>query len=410
MSALAPAAGGAVAVLRVGVLFLAGLGAAAQFAKFSVLFPAWQAAYPHAGAWLGFLVTLVSLTGLAFGLVAGMLVARIGFRRVLIWALLLGAAISTGQALLLPLPAMMALRAAEGLSHLALVVAAPTLMAQISDDRMRPLAMTLWGTFFGTAFAAYALVGPGLLELGGLAAVQVSHAGWMLAVALLVAWALPADPAPARLPPGRVARPETPMTPGRILRRHGQAYGSPRLNAAALGWLFYTLTFVSVMTVLPPTFPEPAREGLSTIIPLAGIITSLTLGALLLRRVAAVRVTLAGFAVSGALALLLGASGGAGWAALALFAALGLVQSGSFALIPQINESASDRALANGAMAQMGNLGNLVGTPILLAATGVLDLAGMVLFLVLAYGGGLLVHLLAARARARQAGPLAAPG
>lgn len=53
--------------------------------------------------------------------------------------------------------------------------------------------------------------------------------------------------------------------------------------------------------------------------------------------------------------------------ALTLMAVLGLVQSGSFAAVPQLNASINDQALANGAMAQCGNLGNSLGTPLFLS-------------------------------------------
>jgi hypothetical protein len=50
-------------------------------------------------------------------------------------------------------------------------------------------------------------------------------------------------------------------------------------------------------------------------------------------------------------------------------------------------------------MAQTGNIGNLVGTPILLAAMGIAGLSGVVLFLLLAYVGGLLAHIALMRKR-----------
>ena len=153
--------------IRVLALFVTGMGAAAQFGKVSVLFPAWQAAYPQAGVAAGFLVSLVSLMGVLLGLLAGMVVTRVGFRRTLIGGLVMGALLSGLQALMPPLPVMLGLRAIEGLAHLAIVVAAPTLLAEITDDRSRPLAMTLWGTYFGVAFAFYAAIGPWVIGAGG---------------------------------------------------------------------------------------------------------------------------------------------------------------------------------------------------------------------------------------------------
>lgn len=52
---------------------------------------------------------------------------------------------------------------------------------------------------------------------------------------------------------------------------------------------------------------------------------------------------------------------------LALFAGLGLVQGASFVAVAEINANVDQRALGYGVMAQIGNLGNLMGTPLLLA-------------------------------------------
>ena len=87
-------------------LWGAGLGAAAQYGKVSVIFDLLPEAYPEAGAALGFVVSLVGFIGILFGVAAGLLVARIRYRRALLSALWLGAAVSLTQALLPPLPWM----------------------------------------------------------------------------------------------------------------------------------------------------------------------------------------------------------------------------------------------------------------------------------------------------------------
>ena len=85
-------------VLLVLVLWATGLGAAAQFAKVSVPFSAFQAAYPSAGTELGFLVSLISLLGIFFGLFAGLIVSRGNPYHLLLGAVLLGALMSVLQA------------------------------------------------------------------------------------------------------------------------------------------------------------------------------------------------------------------------------------------------------------------------------------------------------------------------
>ena len=374
-------------------LYAAGLGAAGQFAKMAVVLPQLGAAYPEAGTLLGFLVSLLSLMGVLLGLVAGMLVARIGFRRTLIWALFIGTAISLLQAVFPPLPVMLALRIAEGATHLAIVVAAPTLIAQIAPDNIRPAALTLWGTFFGVAFALTALLGVPLADSAGLGVLFLTHAGWMALMALALLRLVPADLPLPRSGPRLGLR--------ALLARHVAIYRSPFLSAAAWGWLFYTITFVAILAVWPPLLPARAATLTATLAPLAAIAVSMTLGVLLLRRWPAVRVVILGFAAALATTLLLPLWPQSAVPFIALFAALGLVQGASFAAIPQLNDSAEDRALANGALAQMGNMGNMMGTPLMLAVLQASGETGLTVLVALCYAGALLVHLSLDAARRR---------
>ena len=64
--------------ILVWLLWGAGLGAAAQYGKISVIFDQLPGVYPTAGAALGFAVSLVGAVGIVLGIVAGVFVARIG--------------------------------------------------------------------------------------------------------------------------------------------------------------------------------------------------------------------------------------------------------------------------------------------------------------------------------------------
>lgn len=374
----------------IALLQVAGMSAGAQFAKISVIFPMLRDQWPDGGAGLGFLVSIISLMGVLTGVIAGSYVARLGFRQVLISGLLIGAAMSLFQALLPSLALMLISRAIEGVSHIALVVAIPTLIASLSAERHRPYTMTLWGSYFGVTFALVAWLAPGITT-NGPQLLFVLHGGLMLVLAGLIWWALPQ---------GAIKRRATDVPSfGTILRSHPAIYASPTRAAPALGWLFYTLTFVALLTVLPDLVPPQNRPILGFWMPLAGIIVSLTLGAQLLRRVSAVPIVLLGLAVASAALVLLWMMPGAILPPILVFGGLGLVQGASFAAVPQLNPDPEDQALANGALAQMGNLGNLIGTPILLMVTGVMGLSGAILFALLAYAGCAVVHLDAARRR-----------
>ncbi|MGJ8602723.1 MAG: MFS transporter [Marivita sp.] len=361
-------------------LYLAGLGAAGQFSKLAVSFVTLTEVYAaQSDAVLGLAVSLISLVGLILGLVAGIVVSRIGAKRALVAALALGAVVSFWQATLPAFSWLLASRVLEGASHLLIVVAAPTLIAEATPDRYRPAALTLWSTFFGVAFAVTAGVAPWMMAQGGLPMLLGAHGVWMTLACVAVLVVLP--PAVSE-----TARASAHLS---IVRRHLTAYATPGIAMPALAWLCYTLTFVSVLTALPLLTQGAAPGWLATVAPLVSIAVALTVGVAVLSRRAARPVVVLGFGLCAVVSVGILLVGFTTLTVLLLFAAMALVQSAGFAVVPQINADGPSRALANGALAQMGNLGNLSGTPLLIAVYQGAPVWGPVLFLVLAYGAGI---------------------
>lgn len=374
------------------ILWCAGLGAAAQFGKISVVFDDLRTPYGGAGeAALGLIVSVVGMIGLVFGTTAGLAVARIGPRRAIVAAMALGAAMSAVQALLPPYPVMILARILEGASHLAIVVVGPTLIAGLASEAQRPLAMTLWSSFFGVTYAVLALIAPPLLATGGIPGLFLAHALWMAALAAVLALTLPPDP----------PRP-APGTTG-LLAEHMHIYASPSLAAPALGFCCYTFLYVACLTLLPPETPPQARALMAVGMPLVSIAVSLTLGVWLLSQMSAVRLVQWGYAVAipGFVLLLLG--WGSPWGMVAggfwLSGALGIVQGASFAAIPELNRSAEDRARAAGAIAQLGNLGTTTGTPVLAAVLVGQGVGALVTLALLLCAAGIGAHAVCARRR-----------
>jgi MFS family permease len=366
-------------------LFLSGLGAAAQFGKMSVLYDRLAQDYAGQGAVaLGLVVSVVGLVGLVFGTTAGLLVARMGPRRSILWAMLGGAAISAAQSLLPPFPVLLALRVAEGVSHLAIVVVGPTVIASVASGPRQGLAMALWSSFFGLTYALLALAGPPLMGWGGPQALLLAHAGWMVACAAALALLLPPDP----------PSPAVAGAPG-LLAEHVQIYASPRIAAPALGFVFYTALFVALLTLLPLRFADPLRATVAAAMPLVSILASMTLGVWALRHWAADRLVQTGYAVTALCAIGfwagLGQPGAMAAAAMGLAVGAGLVQGASFAAIPALNPDPADRARAAGALAQMGNLGTVTGTPVLAAMGAAMGPAAIPAFVLPLSVAGLLV-------------------
>jgi MFS transporter, DHA1 family, inner membrane transport protein len=373
-------------------VFCAGLGAAAQFGKISIPFDDFSALYVgHGPVAMGLMVSIVGLVGLVFGTVAGVLIGPFGVRRAMIIALGVAAVTSAAQSVLPPYPAMMALRGIEGASHLAIVVAGPVLMARAATPGTLGLVMALWGSFFGLSFAGLAAIVPGIVAAHGLGGVFQGHALWMAACAVAL-WAL--------LPPD-VAQP--PRGPGGWLARHAVIYASPCMAAPALGFFCYTIIFVALLTLLTPQIPAPQRAMVAFWMPLAAIIVSLTAGVAILRVLTAVQTVQLGFTLAALAAVALWSAWGNGpgmaIAALSLSGAYGLVQGASFAAIAQLNPAPDDRAMAAGALAQMGNLGTVTGTPLLAFLLARSD-AGAVLAFILPFClAGIAIHALQSRRR-----------
>lgn len=372
------------------LIWCAGLGAAAQYGKISVVFYRLADLYPTAGHWLGFTVSMVAVLGIVFGILAGAFVAAVGFRRAIVWALWVGAAMSGLQALDLPFSLFLATRGIEGLSHLGLVVAAPTLIAQISTERHRGAAMTLWGTFFGVSFALLAWFGLPLVERFGVRSLFAAHGVIMAVLALLLRGALRSVPA--------LPREQMPRLSG-LPALHLTIYRSSQMSAPAAGWLFYTICFLSILTVIPPFIAPEWRAFVVGAMPLASIASSMTIGVLLLRYLRAVQVVQLGFLLSAASMVWLMLAPGDPLACIVLAFCMGLIQGASFAAIPQLNPTVSARAYAQGALAQAGNLGNGIGTPLMVGLLAMSGFTGLAVAVTLLFICGYLAHLWLARKR-----------
>ncbi len=376
------------------VIWAAGLGAAAQYGKISVVFHQLPELYPLVGSSISLSVSLVGLMGIVLGIVAGRFVASFGYRRTLVWALWLGAAMSTLQALHLPFGLFLLTRLFEGLSHLGIVVAGPTLMALIAHGKARGVALTIWSTFFGVSFAILNWAGLPLVlafntESAGVLALFAAHGAVMAVLALGLGAAMKSVAVPAR-----VEFPDVRALPA----LHLSIYRSSDKTAAGAGWLFYTCCFVAVLTVLPPFLPDQTRAAIMGAMPLVAIATSMTLGVMLLRVMAAVRVVQLGFMLSACAMVWLWMMPAYWLACLGLAAAFGLVQGASFAVVPQLNGQPQAQAEANGVMSQAGNLGNAIGTPLLVAMIALAGFDGIAITVVLLMIAGCAVHqILAAR-------------
>jgi len=350
----------------IALLWTTGLLAAAQFAKMTLTLGGLADAYPQAPVSL--LVSGVSVVGVLLGAVAGFIVARIGARRAVLVAVVLSAAVSVLQALPLSFAALMATRLVEGVGHLLLVVALPTMMTLLAKPADKGLVMGLWGTFFGVAYALLALVVEDIQAWGGLGAVYGGH-GVLLALILPVLWTL--------MP--QVMTPSAPLP--NIVALHRAIYTTPRYFAPALGHGIYTSIFIALVAFLPAALDA---LWLTPVLPLANLSGTFVSG-FLVTKMSASRLSVLSFTIAGVLFALLGVTGSIALAICALFFT-GVTAGANFAAVPELNQSGEDQARANGAMAQIGNIGTFSGTPLyaLVVGAGLWGLAGVSIAICLA--------------------------
>ena len=326
------------------LVFVIGLNAAAQVIKISLTLHPLSIEFNRSLPEISILVSLVGLISILFGLVTGNIVAAFGARRVMLIALLIGAFTSLLEALLPQFLLMSILRLIEGFSHLALVVAAPAMLARVANDRDRPIAMALWATFFGMAFAIGTVIVPKLLAWGGLQLLFASHGFFLLILTVLLAWRAPYS--------------KKMSLNLKFLSTHFTTYSTPELCTPGLGFVFYTFIYVAFLTFLPDVV---SHQSWQFWLPLLSLTATLLAG-WLARFLNVLTISLTGFSmiVAGGFAVLANFE----LAIWIMFIGLGLVPAAQFAMIPVLNVSEADRAIASGAIAQMGNIGTASGTPV----------------------------------------------
>jgi MFS transporter, AAHS family, 3-hydroxyphenylpropionic acid transporter len=378
---------------RVFTLWGCGIAAAMQFAKIAIAFGELQMHYGVSAASIGWILSTVGMVGLLLGVTMGLIAPRVGYKRLLVGGLVLGALLAGVQTALLPWPLFWLTRVFEGASHLAVVVAAPTLMASAAAPRHRAIAMGLWSTFVGLAFAIAGVFGGPLIGWGGLATLFAVHA-LFLALMAAAAWRfVPSDPPPVAMPsPRRAAALQGLARVPQLLRAHVGIYARWTTALPGLGFLCYTSMAVALLTFLP-------RQGggsqmlLAAALPLMGVAGTFSAGwfaqfwvrPLVLVRLAFALVMLMAVALAGATAI------GQGYTAVALglMYCTGLAGGSAFSLIPVLNPESALQAKANGAVAQLGNLGSTLGPPIFALALESFGVYGLVVAVVACAGCGL---------------------
>ncbi|WP_298333994.1 MFS transporter, partial [Asticcacaulis sp.] len=159
------------------LLWFTGVLAAAALGKFASLSPVISADLKLSRVEAGWLVSLIETGGASLGIIAGLLIARLGSRKALLYGMGLLTAGGLVGALIPGLWTLFAARLIESAGYLMVVIAAPSLIATVARPQDQGAALTLWSTFVPAGFA----IGMGL------SGVLLLFTGWR---AVLVVWAL----------------------------------------------------------------------------------------------------------------------------------------------------------------------------------------------------------------------------
>ncbi|TDR33029.1 MFS transporter [Hydromonas duriensis] len=377
---------------RIFLLWCCGLTASMQFAKVAVVFKDFLTAYAVTPAELGWCLSIVGMVGLIFGVAAGLFAHALGFRRLLLVGLGLGAVLSILQTFMLPYPLFFMTRMLEGLSHLIIIVIAPILITACSAPQHRSITMGLWSTFFGAGFVVASIFAPVLVHQFGVHGVLVVHACLISAMWLAVFVTLHADEteeAAAHLPKLSV-----------LLRQHKEVYSHLNTMMPGLCFMCYTATSVSLMTFIPQFAGEDSL-WLAPLLPLMSMLGTFSAGWLAQSWFTPIRLSTWAFtlvALTGAvfwLCLVLGVR--VAPAALVLMFLGGVSGGSAFALIPYLSHARQFQVRANGALAQLANMGSTIGPPIFASVITALNIHGLMLPLIVFALIGIFISISAGR-------------
>ena len=340
------------------VLWFAGIAAAMQFAKFSVAFDFLKEQYSIAPFWIGLSLSIVGLIGMIFGVTVSIFVPKIGQSRILLISLLLGVVISLVQALNPVFPVLFISRIMEGVSHLGIIVTAPIIMIVVSMKKHHSIVMGLWSSFFGVAFSVTAWIGKPVLELYSGFLLFFIHAVFMAVILVILFFSIKNIHIPGN-DGGTVL----------FIDAHKKVYSNWRTFSPGILFFFHTFMFIALFTFLPGLSGDGQTKNLLHI-----VLPLISIGGTMIAGVASQYFTspsklsviayAALFVLIIAVKLFFNNTLVFAVTSMVLIVFSGIIQGSVFSLIPNISLTTGDQTNANGAVAQLGNLGSTLGPPV----------------------------------------------
>jgi predicted MFS family arabinose efflux permease len=349
-------------ILRVLLLIGSGIVASAQVGKAIISMPLIRDELSLGLDFAGLIVAVFALLGATTGIGAGVVVGRLGVRRSLVGGMV---AVAVGNAIGAGAPdeyVLLAARIIEGIGFFGIVLAIPTMLAQLVRRDMRDTAMAIWSAYMPAGIMLMLLAGS-LLPLIGWRAFWFANAFAASVCAALLAVYAPALPVAPRQAAGRFFG-----EVAAVLRR-------PRCLVLAFAFFAYSCQIFALSFALPLLLTSVHQVSLAAASLLSALVLAVSTAGhvssgFLLRAgvpiwtniaVAFLFFALSGFAIYGGA---LAAQGTSLAAALALGIG-GLAPGAIYAAVPRAAPAPSAVPPTIGLVQQASNLGQFAGPLIL---------------------------------------------
>ncbi len=342
----------------------AGILRAAQLGKVHIGLPSIRGSFALGLVSASWILSALNVVGLFTATPAGTLCARIGNRRAVILGLVIAAAASAAGGFSPSLGWLLFTRFLEGVGFVMIVVAAPSLIAEVTTGKHMRIVLGGWSAFMPAGIALATALAPLVLVHRTWRAVWEIDAVALLSLAALFALARAAKDEPR----GARAQAAIGTEFGAVLTARG-----PLLLALIFG--LFTLQYLSIMGFLPTLLIErfhlsdEATGLLVSIATASNILGNLAAGVLLqrgfsrVRIIAATAIFMAVMAV-GMFSLHLPLTGFY-LCALAFSCIGGLIPSSVMGAVPYYAPAPSLLGATNGLLVQGSNLGIVFGPPVI---------------------------------------------
>jgi predicted MFS family arabinose efflux permease len=349
---------------KIVILFGAGIVGSMQFAKLSPIMVDVARDLALSPVMAGLSVSILGLVGVLFAITVGVIASVVGLAKSLRLAMFFGASVALLGAFAPEAYSFLSLRFLEGVSHLFIVVCAPALMGASASTIDRPIALAMWGCFFGTGYALTSLAAPFVVGHESWVRLLIAHSVVMFVMAGLVAFVT------------RHAQNATvSISVANIAKQHLDVFRSGAPLLLALTFFAYTVQFLAVLTFLHLymskiwLWPESKIGFALFMAPLWSLLFTLGAGWLVRGGVgiaSGYAATFATLALSSAVVFLNSESAPFIYVAVAvMFACFGLLPGLTFANMTAVARTPQQVAIGFSAIALFGNLGTFLGTPLL---------------------------------------------